>query len=187
MSSPRGQIPPLPGDFEVVPIGGTGGRLIHLGQILNGSGFSDYEHARLYLGGNKVVEAEPGGARIVDWTPSDGGLWSTGLIVPDDACRMRIVRFGEQCDGVGYSGLDYFALAAHRFRLHPVDNILKARVASSNHLICSQLVDYCYMMAGYHLFDDGRWEGYVTPADLAGLLLSKKAGKPASHRRTDGG
>jgi hypothetical protein len=168
---------PNPGDFEVVPIGGEGGRLIHLGQGLYGSGFRDFEHARLYLGNGKVVEAEPGGARIVPITPSDGGMWSTGIITPADHIRRLIVQYGYQCEGVGYSGLDYFAMAAHHFRLHPVDNMLKDRVASSNHLICSQLVDYCYMMANFHLFDDGRWPGYVTPADLANLLYGKTQGR----------
>jgi hypothetical protein len=37
-------------------------------------------------------------------------------------------------------------------------------------MICSQLVDFCYAKAGVRLFADNRWEGYVTPADLAGLL-----------------
>jgi hypothetical protein len=165
---------PEMGDFEVVPTGGEGGRLIRLGQYLNGSGFANYEHARLYLGDGMIVEAEPGGARIVPLYASDGGLWSTGIISLTTDERQNIAKFGRLCDGVGYSGLDYFALAAHRFRLHPLDNTLKGRVESSHHLICSQLVDYCYMMAGVHLFTDGRWPGYVTPADLAELLLHHK-------------
>ena len=37
-------------------------------------------------------------------------------------------------------------------------------------MICSQLVDYCYLMAGVHLFNDGRWPGYVTPEDLANVI-----------------
>lgn len=180
MTSPRGIIPPEPADFEVVPIGGQGGRLIHFGQILNGSGFEDYEHARMYLGNGRIIEAEPGGARIRPMYHSDGGLWSTGIIVPDDPTRRLIVQFGNLCEDVGYSELDYFALAAHRLKLHPLDNALKGRVASSKHLICSQLVDYCYMMAGYQLFDDKRWEGYVTPADLANLLKELSAHRPAT-------
>lgn len=165
---------PLMGDFEVVPIKGKGGRLIRLGQYLNGSGFKDYEHARLYLGNGRMIEAEPTGARIVPLQASDGGMWSTRIIKLTIAERNKIVKFGRLCEGVGYSDLDYFALAAHKLRLHPLDNILKNRVTSSEHLICSQLVDWCYMMAGVHLFDDGRWPGYVTPGDLAGILIKAK-------------
>lgn len=176
MTSPRGIIPPEPGDFEVVPIGGTGGRLIHFAQWLNGDGFADYEHARLYLGDGKVVEAEPGGARIVPITPSDGGLWSTGLIVPTAAVRKKIVWTGYGCDGIGYSSMDYFALAAKRLHLDLITPGLRAYVKSSGHMICSQLVAYCYAAAGMPLFGD-EFTGDVTPADLANLLASKQPGK----------
>jgi hypothetical protein len=30
-----------------------------------------------------------------------------------------------------------------------------------------------YQDAGVHLFDDGRWPGYVTPKSLANLLLAR--------------
>jgi hypothetical protein len=166
---------PHPGDFEVVPIGGAGGRLIHIAQYLNGDGFADYEHARLYLGNGKVVEAEPGGARIVPITPSDGGMWSTGLITPDAHTRELIVQYGYRCDGIGYSSLDYFALAAERLHMGVVVPGLKAYVRNSGHMICSQLVDWCYMMAGFQLFDDKRDPGDVTPADLANLLIGRSS------------
>ncbi len=64
-----------------------------------------------------------------------------------------------------YSFLDYLALAAHRYRL-PVPG-LRTYIKSTGHLICSQLVDACYQAAGVQLFDDHRWNGYVTPSDLA--------------------
>jgi hypothetical protein len=181
-TGPYGKFPNV-GDFEVMHIGGEGGRLIHLGEILNGSGFADFEHARLYLGDGKVVQAEPGGATIVPFDLHDGGMWSTGIITPPASMRPLIAKYGYQCGphdgqpGVGYSALDYFALGAHRLRLHPLDNLLKARVASSQHLICSQLVDWCYMMAGFQLFDDKRWPGYVTPTDLANLITGNEKTK----------
>jgi hypothetical protein len=37
-------------------------------------------------------------------------------------------------------------------------------------MMCSQLADQCRADGGSHLFDDGRWPGYVTPLDI-GLLL----------------
>lgn len=170
---PFGKLPNV-GDFEVVHIDGAGGTLIHVGEILNGSGFADFEHARLYLGDGKCVEAEPGGARIVPYDPHDGGLWSTGIVTPSPAQRTQISKYGYQCDGIGYSAADYFALAARRLQFGLLVPGLRTYVASSGHMICSQLVDWCYMMAGFQLFDDGRWPGYVTPTDLAELILGHK-------------
>ncbi|MFD0528968.1 hypothetical protein ACFQ1I_21760 [Kitasatospora arboriphila] len=88
-----------------------------------------------------------------------------------DGQRAAVVAAARGYIGVPYSAADYFALGAHRLRL-PVGPLIKGYVASSRHMICSQLVDQCYLDAGVHLFSDGRWPGYVTPADLAKLLLA---------------
>jgi uncharacterized protein YycO len=167
-------LPPQPGDFEVVPMGGEGGKWIHIAQILNNSGGADYEHARLYLGNGNIVEAQPGGARIAPWRPVDNGLWSTGIIELTTEQRLNIVAAGRSFAGVPYSAVDYFAIAAKHFKLGPLVPGLKDYVESSKHMICSQLVDKAYQCAGVQLFDDKRWNGYVTPADLAGLLLKKR-------------
>ncbi|MEV8095907.1 hypothetical protein [Kitasatospora sp. NPDC085879] len=147
------------------------GRLIRIGQWLNGDGFADYEHAFVYLGGGQLVEAQPGGAELRPLSVYDGrpALWSTGRYALTDAQRAAIAAAARGYIGVPYSAADYVALAAHRFHL-PVGPLIKGYVASSRHMICSQLVDQCYLDAGVHLFSDGRWPGYVTPADLAGLL-----------------
>ncbi|WP_354641346.1 hypothetical protein [Kitasatospora camelliae] len=165
--------PPLPGDFAVVRMDGHVGRLIRIGQWLNGDGFADYEHAYLHVGDGLLVEAQPGGAELrplstyADHRP----LWSTGRFDLTDRQRSDIVAAARGHLGTPYSYLDYLALAVHRFHL-PFSPLLKSYVADSRHMICSQLVDQCYLDAGVHLFRDGRWPGYVTPADLAGLLRS---------------
>ncbi|PBC78896.1 hypothetical protein BX265_3687 [Streptomyces sp. TLI_235] len=163
----------FPGDFAVVRMDGRVGRLIRIGQWLNGDGFADYEHAFVYLGGGQLVEAQPGGAELRPLSVYDGrpALWSTGRYALTDAQRAAIVAAARGYIGVPYSAADYVALAAHRFHL-PVGPLIKGYVASSRHMICSQLVDQCYLDVGVHLFSDGRWPGYVTPADLAGLLRS---------------
>ncbi len=76
--------------------------------------------------------------------------------------------------GTPYSTLDYFALVLHHFDLKA--NWLKNYIAASDHMICSQLVDYIYMSVGIHLFSDNRWPGYVTPAALANLIMSTRGG-----------
>jgi hypothetical protein len=85
-----------------------------------------------------------------------------------DEQRAAVAGAARGYVGVGYSFLDYAAIAAHRFRL-PIP-WLRKYVASSKHLICSALVDKCLQDAGVQLWDDGRWNGYVTPADLAALI-----------------
>jgi hypothetical protein len=176
----------LPGDFCCVPISGAVGKFISVGEWLDGDGFADYDHAEIYVGyGSELGDqsapygytfgAYPGGARYVPLPcPLDqlpGALWSTGKIPLTEDQRSSILNGCAAAKGIPYSSLDYFALAAHR--LHIPAPLLKNYIASSKHMICSQLVDYMYLMADVHLFNDGRWPGYVTPADLANLILNK--------------
>lgn len=160
---------PQLGDFAVLPIAGQVGKLISIGEWLNGSAFGSYDHAVIYTGGNQTMGAYPGGARLVTM-PADQSewAWSTGRIMLTNPQRTAIVAGAMACAGTPYSALDYFALVAHRLRI-PAPG-LKNYIASTRHLICSQLVDLVYMNAGVHLFNDGRWPGYVTPADLAAII-----------------
>ena len=175
---------PAPGDFGVVHMGGDSGKLIHIAQALNGflekdrqlgddaEGLADYEHAFLYLGGGIIIEAEPGGAEVCK-VHYDDILWSTGKIDLTAEQRMYIVKAGFGYAGTPYSAADYFALAAYRLKFGLAVPYLRSYVASSDHMICSQLVDRCYRDAGVHLFNDNRWDGYVTPSDLADLIVKR--------------
>ncbi len=162
---------PQPGDFAVVSVGGTPGRLIRLGEILAGGGaFSEYQHAFIYTGpplrhGNCIIQAEPTGAAWAPLTPHARTLWSTGKIELTNVQRHAIVDAAISYIGTPYSLLDYLAIALHHWHV-PIPH-LKAYIASTHHQICSSLVDQCYADAGVHLFQDGRWPGYITPADLA--------------------
>lgn len=155
---------PAPGTIGLVPMSGYGGRLIRLGQALNGDGFEDFEHAFVWLGGGMIIEAEPGGARIVPMR-YDGVWWCEGIAgLLDGAARAVVAVKARDLRGVPYSWADYAALTAHRLHV-PVPG-LNAFVASSGHLICSQLADELYLRLGAHVFDDGRWPGYCTPGSL---------------------
>jgi hypothetical protein len=160
---------PRPGDIGLTSVQGPVGALLRFGQWLNGDGFAVWEHAFLVLPGDRLIEAQPGGARIGQLAEYDGRpvvyLSPPGL-VPDR--RWAICDAAEQYVGVGYGWLDYLALAAHRFHL-PVPG-LRRYIANSRRMICSQLVDQAYADAGVPLFADGRWPGYVTPADLFNRL-----------------
>ena len=165
----RPPVQPQPGDFGVVHMDGDSGKLIHLGEMLNGDGFADYEHAFVYVGGGMIVEAEPGGACLAQVHYANV-LWSTEYISLTLEERAGIVHAAHNYVGTPYSAADYFAIAARRLKFGLLVPYLHGYVASSKHMICSQLVDQCYSDAGVHLFKDGRWPGYVTPAALAELL-----------------
>lgn len=161
-----------PGDLAAVRTGGDTGALIRLGEFLNGDGFGDYEHALIYIGGGEIVEAEPGGARRRARGVESGDLWSTGLWNLSTATRSRICAAATRYVGTPYGWLDYAALATHR--LHIPAPGLRGYIASTGHMICSQLADQCYADAGVHLFADGRWPGYVTPGALANLIAARQ-------------
>lgn len=160
---------PQPGYIGLTQIRGGVGKAIRFGQFLNGGSFSDYEHAFVYTGSGLIVEAEPGGAREVPlWYDPARILW---LECPQPY-RMAVAEAAHGMVGTPYSFADYGAIAAHR--LHIPAPHLEDFIRESGHLICSQLADRAAMLGGWHLFDDGRWEGYVTPDDLRGLV--KQAG-----------
>jgi hypothetical protein len=163
----------LPGDFAAVSLADDVARLISLGEWLNGDAFAGYEHAIFYAGGqgDMILEAEPGGARLVPfhYDPQDC-LWSSGLPGLGLNNTQRAIAYDTALHyrDIPYSFADYAALALHR--LHVPAPGLRSFIGSTGHMICSQLVDRCRLDLGSHLFSDGRWPGYVTPADLAGLI-----------------
>jgi hypothetical protein len=167
---------PQPGDIGLTVITGWG-RFIRLGQWLNGDGFADYEHAFVvseYRQGLPktpwIVEAMPGGAQHVkNWHPADRTVY---LRCPE-RYRAAVAASARGFVGVPYSVADYFALAAHR--LHIPAPHLKRFVRSSGHMICSQLADTAAAEGGWHLFEDGRWPGDVTPGDLYRLYTGQRA------------
>lgn len=163
---------PEPGDWAVCDAGGAVGKAIQLGEWLNGNGFTDWEHAFVYVGGGKVLQAEPDGSKIVPLKPRAHILWSSGTIPLTPLQRSLVPGVAAQLTGVPYSFLDYGALAAHRLHI-PVPG-LRDYIDDSHHQICSQLVDDFMLRLGVHLFADGRWPGFVVPADLAGLLPGGK-------------
>lgn len=158
---------PQPGDFGLTQISGNVGKLIRVGQWLNGNGFANYEHAFVYIGGGLIVEAEPGGARVRPVTEYKDIYWSTGHFDLTGAERNTIITYAEHYVGTPYSFLDYFSIAAHR--LHLWTPGLKHYIGTSKHMICSQLVSQCYDDAGIKLYD-GEWPGYITPEGLYDLI-----------------
>ncbi|OLZ65548.1 hypothetical protein AV521_31300 [Streptomyces sp. IMTB 2501] len=160
---------PRPGDIGLTNINGPIGRLIRLGEWLNGDGFGAYAHAFVVLPNNQLIEADPGGAAI---RPLNSyAATATIYVYPDgltDQQRTAICDAARKYVGVPYGFTDYLALALHRFHI-PAPG-LRGAIAASRSMICSQLCDKAYQDAGIQLFRDGRWPGFVTPMALYDLL-----------------
>lgn len=172
---------PQPGDIGLVAIPGVGGPLIRFGQWLAGDGWTKYQHAYVYVGDGKIVEAMPGGARMVDLSLRYGD--------PDKIKYLKCPpQYGEEVAqkaisflGVPYSALDYVAIGIHRFRI-PAPH-LQQFIQDRKHQICSQLADSAAVDGGWHIFADGRWPGYVTPNDLgkAWKIQEASGGRPVER------
>lgn len=159
-----------PGDFALTRIGGIAGRGIAVGQWAIGDG-APVQHAMLYVGAGMVVQAMPGGAEMIHLDrASEPVIWSGSAILLTPMERAHICRWALRCVGTPYSFVDYASIGLAHLRIRP--RWVRDYVASTGHMICSQLVDAAYEAAGVHLFNDGRLPGDVTPGDLYGLLRS---------------
>jgi hypothetical protein len=160
---------PKPGDFGLVRISGAVGLGIRVAEALNGDGWEhDIQHAFFVLPDGQLLEAEPGGARIRPLSEYDGipVTWSGWDL--SDVQRDLMVAASARYEGVPYSFLDYGSLAARRLHI-PVPG-LRSYIASTGHMICSQLIVQIYTDGGAHLFQDNRWPGDVTPMELWNVL-----------------
>jgi hypothetical protein len=162
---------PAPGLIGLTQISGSVGAGIRLGQFLNGDGFSLFEHAFVSLGNGQILEAEPGGARIVPlhyrpasvyWCEHIYDLLGSKPATP--GWTDTVVKLGATYKGIKYSFLDYDALVAHRLHL-PIPG-LEHFIADTGHMICSQIADDFYLKLGVEVFTDKRWTGFVTPGSL---------------------
>ncbi|MFF0183512.1 hypothetical protein [Streptomyces sp. NPDC005244] len=165
---------PRPGDIGLTQMSGVGGKAIRLAQWLAGDGFRDYEHAFVWVGEytDMIVEAMPGGAKHVpNWHDPERTIY---LRCPDEH-RDAVAAAALALRGTPYSWADYAAIAAHRLRI-PAPH-LERYIEASGHLMCAQLADRAADRGGWHLFDDRRWVGDVTPGDLTRLAERQPGGE----------
>jgi hypothetical protein len=167
-----------PGLIGLVPVSGELGKLIHMAQWLNShprrqwlapERYPRLEHAFTCLGDGTLIEAEMTGARIrpVSEYKLADIYWCHGIYSTLESGQgEKVATAARRFEGTPYSFTDYTALLLRRLRI-PAPK-LRTYIASTHHLICSQLCDTAHALAGRTLFD-GRWPGYVTPYDLYAL------------------
>jgi cell wall-associated NlpC family hydrolase len=158
---------------------------------------SAVNHAGVYVGDGKVIEAQPGnqGARYapVSMYLDAGTFWAGGAFLPGktrEGQRINGHKVAHQATkmlGTPYGYLDIVAIAIAQqkftsvFGIDPINELNPwdeqpwwvKRLARKDRLICSQLVDEAYRLAGIHLFDDGRLSQLVSPGDLHRLILKE--------------
>lgn len=165
----------MTGQFGLSRIGGFIGVLVNIGQAIIGDG-SRYTHAFMIVG-DQVIEAMPGGARITPLAFYLTGHHEATTVVSDLTLtieqQIEITEIALDLVGTPYSFLDYAALALRHWGFQP--RWLLRYLASTKHMICSQLVDEVYRRAGIHLFKDGRPPQYVTPGALADYLIRNRS------------
>lgn len=152
------------GDFGVISTGGWAAFGI---RFLTRS---TVNHAFIYLGDGTIVEAQPAGARVCPLSTyaADPITWSRFDLT--DTERAGIAAAGRRHVGDPYSWVDCACIGlADTFGWH-VPEWVRRRLARPDRLMCSQLVDQCYLEAGIHLYDDGRIPGDVAPSDLLDLI-----------------
>jgi hypothetical protein len=148
------------GAFGVVRTNGLAAWLIRFGT------HSKVNHAFIYVGDGRIIEAQPGGAIESDASKYPDAIWSN-LYLPD-VKRVEIAAWAKQQIGVPYGWPDIAALSLACLGIKP--GFIARRIERMDRLICSQLADKAYMLSDVHLFQDGRLPGQVTPGDLLHLI-----------------
>jgi hypothetical protein len=138
-----------------------------LGEAIAAFTRSRYCHVRLIVDEDgSTVEADFKGA--IQGHVQDGDV----IVSPPltDAQRAIIPVVAEHLIGTPYGFLDIAALALASVGIR--NRWLAARIARTDQLICSQLVDVVWQATGFHAFADGRLPQDVTPGDIADTALS---------------
>ncbi len=157
---------PKPGTIGLAKIGGALGAAIRAGQALSGD-LSMWTHAFVVVDDERVIEAQPGGARYASldhYMQPGQAVFLVGWYELNEAQVRELQAHAERLIGTPYSFLDYLSLAALSVGVKLP--LTRRRVQSSGHLICSQLADLMLLNLGVHLFDDGRLSMDITPGDL---------------------
>ena len=128
-------------------------------------------HVVVAISETECVSAEPGGTRIRPIAFYPEIVWSRFPMRPWQ--RRRAVRFAKDCIGKAYAWGDYWAVGLALVTRRQAPEWLRASVANTDTLICSQVADLALQAAGIHVFYDERPAGAVIPASFGKIFKAR--------------
>lgn len=152
---------PAMGDYGVVKTNGWMGMLIRVGTV------SRWNHAFIYIGDGKIVEANPKGVAISDVSKYKDIAWNQHEQLTE-AQRQKIVKRAKQMVGEPYG---FGAILVIALKILGLKIIPKLRKFAENEksVICSQLVAMSYSSAKVKVCS--KPHAFTTPGDLAFRLI----------------
>jgi hypothetical protein len=161
-------VTPQPGDYGVQRNRGITAWAIRVATR------SKFSHAFVVVRDGYVVEASGKGAVCRPLGDRDA-IYSSDAIKLSAFDRNNIVSAAECLVGTPYGWLDILSIGLLQYGIKP--KFIRDRVARTDQLICSQVVDLAFsggtshltdvVPRGVHLFADDRLPMDVTPGDLA--------------------
>lgn len=172
---------PKPGDIGLSSSDSLIGRFVRLGQAVVGD-HSFVSHAFIVLHDGQIVEAMPGGAKFASLDKYPEVVFSKYELTLEQ--RDAICEAAIRMEGTPYSFLDYLALFLTHLskrswvplRWSWLPRVVRRRVTSSGHMICSQLCAEAYRQAGLDLTGGAEEPQDLTPGDLARYILKYNGG-----------
>lgn len=171
---------PKPGDIGLSSSNSLIGMFVRFGQAVVGD-HSYVTHAFVVLHDGKIIEAMPGGARYATLDKYPEAVFSRFELTKDQ--RDRICEEAIRMEGTPYSFLDYLSLFLSHltkkrwvpFKYSWLPSVIRRRVLSSGHMICSQLCAEAYKRAGVS-FTGEELAMDQTPGDIARIILQYTGG-----------
>lgn len=154
---------PQIGDYGCVQTNGLVGFLIQLGTV------TKYNHAFIYIGGGKIIEATPRrGVIISPVTNYKNIAWNIHEPKTDDQ-RNALVNEALKYLGRKYSFLSFIIDGLEILHVK-VPNRLKSRASKADHVDCSGMVTRVYRTCGFTV-EAMRPAFSIKPSDLIYRLL----------------
>jgi len=152
---------PRIGDYGVIRGNGFFAKLIRLGTV------SRWNHAFIYIGDCKIVEANPTGVAVSPVTEYPKIAWNMHEELTDEQ-RAKIVAHANSAVGRPYNFGIIFMLALRALGVKIFPKKFISYLAKHNGYICSELVAECYEVAGYPICPEA---DLCNPGDLAERLI----------------
>ena len=154
---------PRPGDYGVVKTNGFFGKLIRLGTM------SRWNHCFIYIGDNKLVEANPRGVAISSLSKYPLIAWNQHEGLTREQ-REKISSYARSLVGKGYSFITIALLVFRILGLKALSNMnFFINLGKKDGFICSELVAESYSKSGVLLLNKDN--SLIVPGDLAERLI----------------